>query len=95
MNINLTVSNFKISDISLSLYPGEVHMIMGDNGSGKSMLMELISGIQQPDSGAIYFEGQMVKPKTLPPRRCFFSNNIPLRRERMLPEGFLYHRTKF
>jgi ribose transport system ATP-binding protein len=64
-NINLSVSNFKINDISLCLYAGEVHMIMGENGSGKSMLMELISGMLQPDSGDIYFEGQLVKPKSL------------------------------
>lgn len=70
-NINLTVSNFKINDISLCLYPGEVHMIMGENGSGKSMLMQLISGLLQPDSGDIYFEGQLVKPKSL----TFYSSN--------------------
>ncbi len=64
-NINLTVSNFKINDINLCLYPGEVHVIMGENGSGKSMLMELISGMLQPDSGDIYFEEQLVKPKSL------------------------------
>lgn len=70
-NINLAVSNFKIYDINLSLYPGEVHMIMGENGSGKSLLMELISGMLQPDSGEIYFEGQLVKPKSL----SFYSSN--------------------
>jgi ribose transport system ATP-binding protein len=70
-NINLTVSNFKINDINLCLYAGEVHMIMGENGSGKSILMELISGMQQPDSGDIYFEGQLVKPKSL----TFYSSN--------------------
>ncbi|MHB8128594.1 MAG: sugar ABC transporter ATP-binding protein [Mobilitalea sp.] len=70
-NINLTVSNFKISDISISLYPGEVHMIMGENGSGKSILMEMISGMIQPDSGEIFFNGQLVKPNSL----SFFSSN--------------------
>lgn len=64
-NINLAVSNFKIKDMNITLYPGEVHMIMGENGSGKSMLMELISGLIQPDSGEIYFDGQLVKPKSL------------------------------
>ncbi|MFT4145068.1 MAG: sugar ABC transporter ATP-binding protein [Mobilitalea sp.] len=62
-NINLAVSNFKIRDVNITLFPGEVHMIMGENGSGKSKLMELISGMIQPDSGEIYFDGQLVKPK--------------------------------
>ncbi len=70
-NINLTVSNFKIRNVSISLYPGEVHMIMGENGSGKSMLMEMICGMLQPDSGEIYFEGQLIKPKSL----SFYSPN--------------------
>ncbi len=70
-NINLTVSNFKINDVSISLYPGEVHMLMGENGSGKSMLMEMICGMLQPDSGEIYFEGQLIKPKSL----SFYSTN--------------------
>lgn len=61
-NINLTVSSFKIHDINVTLYPGEVHIIMGENGSGKSKLMELISGMIQQDSGEIYFEGQFVNP---------------------------------
>ncbi len=62
-NINLAVSSFKIHDVNISLYPREVHIIMGENGSGKSKLMELISGMIQPDSGDIYFEGQLIKPK--------------------------------
>jgi ribose transport system ATP-binding protein len=70
-NINLEISNFKMNDINISLYPGEVHMIMGENGSGKSILMEMISGMIQPDSGEIYFEGQLVKPKSL----SFYSSN--------------------
>ncbi len=70
-NINLEISNFKMKDINISLYPGEVHMIMGENGSGKSILMEMISGMVQPDSGEIYFEGQLVKPKSL----SFYSSN--------------------
>ena len=64
-NINLEISNFKMSNINITLYPGEVHMIMGENGSGKSILMEMISGMVQPDSGEIYFKwsaGQAKKP---------------------------------
>jgi ribose transport system ATP-binding protein len=46
-------------------------MIMGENGSGKSMLMQMISGMLQPDSGEIFFNGQLVKPKSL----SFYSSN--------------------
>ncbi len=59
-NIDLCVSNFTINQINLTLYPGEVHMIMGENGSGKSLLMELISGLVQPDSGEIWYDGKLM-----------------------------------
>lgn len=59
-NIDLCVSNFSINQINLTLYPGEVHMIMGENGSGKSLLMELISGLVQPDSGEIWYDGKLM-----------------------------------
>lgn len=62
-NIKLNVNNFAISDIDLDLYPGEVHVIMGENGSGKSLLMQIISGIVSPDSGEILVNGQLIKPK--------------------------------
>jgi general nucleoside transport system ATP-binding protein len=45
-------------DISLTLERGEVHCLLGENGAGKSTLMAILSGIQQPDSGVIYVDGQ-------------------------------------
>jgi len=70
-NINYAVSSFKIHDINISLYPGEVHIIMGENGSGKSKLLEIISGVIAPDSGHIYFEGELIKPN----RTSLYSTN--------------------
>lgn len=62
-NINLNIQNFSISNINLTLSPGEIHVIMGENGSGKSLLMQIISGIVSPDSGEIKLNGQLMKPK--------------------------------
>lgn len=51
---------FAIEDISLELRTGEVHFITGENGSGKSVLMKLVTGLFQNDSGTIVMDGQSV-----------------------------------
>lgn len=47
-----------IRDISLSLPKGKLVVITGPNGGGKSTLARLIAGIEKPDSGQVFFQGQ-------------------------------------
>jgi ABC-type sugar transport system ATPase subunit len=49
-----------LDDVSLDVYKGEVHAIVGENGAGKSTLMKIIAGALYPDSGTIEFEGNKV-----------------------------------
>jgi ribose transport system ATP-binding protein len=51
-----------LSDVSVEFYAGEVHAVLGENGAGKSTLMSVISGVTQPDTGEIEFEGRRVSP---------------------------------
>ena len=46
-----------LSDVDLSVLPGEVHAIVGQNGAGKSTLLKIVAGLTTPDSGAIYVNG--------------------------------------
>jgi len=46
--------------VDLTLHPGECHALIGPNGAGKSTLIHQISGVLQPDSGRIAFEGRDV-----------------------------------
>ena len=43
-------------DIDFTIYPGELHALLGENGAGKSTFVKMIYGLLQPDSG--YFEWQ-------------------------------------
>ena len=40
-----------LDNVSLTVYPGEVHSLMGENGAGKSTLMKILSGAYQADPG--------------------------------------------
>ena len=49
-----------LSDIDLSLAPGEFAAVIGKSGSGKSTLINLLTGIDRPSAGAITVAGQAV-----------------------------------
>ncbi len=50
-----------LEDVSLTLYPGEVHALIGENGAGKSTLIKIMTGVHQPDTGVILLDGAPVR----------------------------------
>jgi ABC-type Fe3+/spermidine/putrescine transport system ATPase subunit len=49
-----------LKDFSLSINEGEMVALLGPSGTGKSTLLKLIAGIEQPDSGDIRFDGESI-----------------------------------
>jgi len=45
--------DFHIQDLSLKVRPGEYFVILGPSGAGKTLLLELMAGLEVPDSGRI------------------------------------------
>jgi ABC-2 type transport system ATP-binding protein len=50
-----------VDDLSLTIHEGEYVALLGPNGAGKTTLIEMIEGIQQPDSGSIEILGMTWK----------------------------------
>lgn len=54
---NVTANN----DININLDKGEILAIVGENGAGKSTIMKILYGLERPDSGEIFLNGQKVE----------------------------------
>ena len=50
-----------LDDVNFHLYKGKIHGLLGENGAGKSSLMNILSGIYQPEKGSIIFDGEKQK----------------------------------
>ncbi|MDP8903932.1 MAG: ATP-binding cassette domain-containing protein, partial [Chloroflexota bacterium] len=47
-------------DVDLTLWPTEVHGVLGENGAGKTTLMRILYGLTSVDAGEIRVEGRPV-----------------------------------
>lgn len=53
-----------LDEVSLAVRRGEIHCLAGENGSGKSTIIKIMSGTYQPDGGEIFFDGKAVRHLT-------------------------------
>ncbi|MCG7853101.1 MAG: ATP-binding cassette domain-containing protein, partial [Methanosarcinaceae archaeon] len=56
-NVSKYLGEFKLNDINLHIKEGEYFVLLGPTGSGKTILLETIAGIYQPDKGRIFKKG--------------------------------------
>lgn len=65
-----------LQDVSFQLESGKIHGLVGDNGSGKSVLLKCLCGILPWERGVIRIQGRKCTPER-ERRRCWgWSSNI-------------------
>ena len=52
---------FALNDVSFDIERGEVHALIGPNGSGKTTMFNVISHVLEPTSGEVFLDGQSLK----------------------------------
>ena len=53
-----------LKGVDLTLEEGKLYGIIGENGSGKTMLLRLLAGLIHPDDGEVHYGGKKVKKLT-------------------------------
>lgn len=56
---------FTLGPVSLDFESGKIYLIQGGNGSGKSSLMKVLTGLYVPDEGQVLLDGHVVAPGVL------------------------------
>jgi molybdopterin-binding protein len=59
-NISIKLGEFSLENISLKIEKGDYFVLLGDSGIGKSVLLEIISGMIKPDKGEIFLENRNI-----------------------------------
>src|ERR1700733_12406936 len=60
-----------IEDVSFCVRPGEIVGYVGPNGSGKSTTVKIITGLLEPNSGQVLFEGESIRDNLTGYRAAF------------------------
>ena len=53
-----------LDHVDLDIREGEVHILVGENGAGKSSLVKVLCGIYPPDGGEMLYQGAPYSPQT-------------------------------
>ena len=58
--VSVSFDGFKaLNSLSFVIEPGELRAIIGPNGAGKTTMMDIITGKTRPDTGAVFFKGDI------------------------------------
>ena len=68
-NINRRLGDFALTDINLEVSDGQYYVLLGRSGSGKTQLLELIAGLEHPDTGSIFLDNTDITRQRIQDRK--------------------------
>jgi molybdate/tungstate transport system ATP-binding protein len=69
ININRRLGDFALKDINLEVPDGQYYVLLGRSGSGKTQLLELIAGLEHPDTGTIVLDEKDITKQKIQDRK--------------------------
>lgn len=98
-NITKKIEGFTLANIDIELNSNEVHVIMGENGSGKSLLMQIASGFIGANDGSIYYKGNLInnsnKNSQLLDNTIFIRQDATMLKTLSIPENIYFQNLPF
>lgn len=68
-DISRKLGNFALSGINMDIPEGQYYVLLGRSGAGKTQLLELIAGLEHPDRGSIFLDGEDITRKRIQKRK--------------------------
>jgi molybdopterin-binding protein len=68
-NITYNAGEFSLKSVSITVHQGDYFILLGESGAGKSMLLETIAGLVNPESGSIIMEGKDITHQKIQSRK--------------------------
>lgn len=80
-------------ELALQLAPGEVLLVQGANGAGKTSLLRVLAGLTEPDAGDVTWQGKPLRSaiRTGSLRLAFAGHNLALKLELTARENLQFH----
>lgn len=71
-SINKNFKDFALRNINLDISDGEYFVLLGMSGSGKSLILEIMAGLQLPSSGRVFLGGKDITSLPIQKRKLGF-----------------------
>jgi molybdate/tungstate transport system ATP-binding protein len=68
-DINRKLGYFALTDINLEISEGQYYVLLGRSGAGKTQLLEMIAGLENPDTGKIILDNEDITRKKIQERQ--------------------------